>query len=379
MKKFYSLIFLISVALIANAQSIKDTSAAFRLIRNNEVIIGIYDSPNLTFVKPQMVNDGGYFPGNGAITSHAALGYNRSINAKLKFREGLFCGTGFSFSMQSYLLSQIGGSDSLTYTHYLFSSYFNNDQYTCTFKNYYASIPLTIGYSFTHEGWSNYIDIGVEFYYNYMNSESMMDDTKGKFLEQETFYNGRPNQYSWYSFGLLNYNWGTLGVFGVLNAGFSYHISPKFSAAFESTLRFTNPFAANPIEEPFSAIRGLANLSLNLGLTYSFQIEDIGSFKTIEKDNDSKGLMIGFNIIPNYYIYPSSQNSGGVKGFTFSYEFPMQFNLSKKLALKTGIVIDNFTDNYINDIYILGFLHYSSITFHIKRTIILFILAQVFI
>ncbi|HTB07702.1 MAG TPA: hypothetical protein VK806_12190, partial [Bacteroidia bacterium] len=200
-------------------------------------------------------------------------------------------------------------------------------------------------------------DLGVEFYYNYKKSESMEDNTKGILLEQATFYRGRVFNWQYYPpYGLINYNSSVLGTFGILNAGLSYHITPKFSAAFESTLRFTNPFAPDPVVESFSATRGLANLSLNLGLNYSFQTEDIGSFKNIDKDDDSKGLMIGFNIMPNYYVYPNFQsvNNDGFSWFSFSYEFSAQCNLSNTFAFETGIILDNYNEAGLSDNVLMG-------------------------
>jgi outer membrane protein with beta-barrel domain len=337
-KVFINSVFLIGSSFIANAQNAKDTSAAFRLIRNNELTLGVFGGQNYTFVRSVPASSGSLFDSPSA---NVGGGYDFNIIARLKFQEGLFLGAGFSYERQSYKLNQVCGSDSLPSSNAQSTTgnFYNNDQYTATLNSYYIGLPLIIGYSNIKNRWSYYFALGVEFYYNYKNEESMYDNTKGELLQQDIFYRGVANWEWVYSpFGLIRPNWSILGGFGILNAGISYRVNPKLSVEFEPIIKFSNPFTPIPGGVFFSDINGLANLSLNLGLTYSFQLEDIGSFKSIDKDNDSKRLILGFQVIPNYR---SGLYYGDGDRFSFNYAFSIQFSLSNQFAFETGIVLDN--------------------------------------
>jgi hypothetical protein len=342
-KIYTSIVFFYSIFLVANAQSTKDTSAAFRLIRNNELTLGVFGGQNFTFVRSVPASPGSLFD---SPSTNIGGGYGFNIMARLKFQEGLFLGAGFSYERQSYKLNQVGGSDSLPSNNaqLTMGNFYNNDQYTATLNSYYVGLPLIIGYTTAKNRWSYYFALGVEFYYNYKNKESMYDNTKEELLQQETFYRGATNWEWVYSpFGLIRPNWSVLSGFGILNAGVSYRVNPKLSVEFEPMLKFSNPFTPIPAEVFFSDINGLANISLNFGVTYSLQLEDIGSFKSIDKDNDSKGLMLGFQVIPNYCSELYYPNRLG-----FSYAFLIQFSLSNPFAFETGIVFDNVDWGFVN-------------------------------
>ena len=325
------------ISIISNAQNTKDTSVAFKLVRNNELMIGVYGAPNYTFVIPSETG--------GLINAAVGIGYNTYLTAKLRLQQGLFFSGGIYYEMQKYKLSETGGSDTLPASSGAIT--YNNDHYTCSFTAYNIGIPLSFGYGIKRKKWSFYFALGVEFYYNFKNEESILDDTKGVLLEQATFYHSREllkTQIIYSPFNMINYyQWNSLYAYGLVNIGISFKISPKVTIAFEPTLRFTNVFVPPVPITLFSNISGLAPLSLNLGLSYSFQFQDIGSFKPIEKDKKKRGFILGFHVIPTAYLVIPVSHSGY---FKFCYTFSTQFSLSNRFAIETGIVEDNTYFSY---------------------------------
>jgi len=332
--------FLCAISIIAQAQ--KDSTKAFLLSHNDQLVIGVYAGHNLSF--PKSATDYQGMSSTAGYTRPMA-GYIYQLSIKYKLPQKLFFSTGFTYQIQNSAISNYGGYDYpiISPTPAPNSTY-NNDLYVYTIRSNYVGIPLRVGYFSTQKKLSYYMSFGLEFYYNYKYNVQIYDGTKGNIVDDETFYTYHP--YLGWTYGLFDNNWAPLGVFGMLSFGQSYLIMPKISVSYEATVRFSNPLNTLPFES-FTA----ASLSLNLGLTYSLDLDNTGSFLLPDKEKDSKKHMVGFKLTPNFFAFTKYAFQSG---FSFSYDFSMQFNLTNRVALETGIVIDNFSSNAFPSYISLG-------------------------
>ena len=354
---------------VAFGQGKKDTSFYSGLTKDNEVVVGVYTGENLTTVKPYQ---GGYFIGiNNNGISYVGRGFDDDFFAKLKTPEGILLCCGLSYYMQRYSISGIRGTDSSVYLYSgstPSSPIFNNDHYTTSFRNYSIGVPLSIGYSCTKRRYTYYFSLGIEFYYNYKTELSYRDSTTGKTIFQQTYTKGRMGQYWSGSYlPLADSYWSQVGAFGTLNLGMSYYFTPKFSVAFEPMLRFTNPLAPNAVVESPSGNRGQATLSLNIGVNYTFKIENSGRLLPFNEEKKPDKFSVGFAIVPNYFGEPSGYTVLNSKPFSFSYAFTFQYRFAPRFALESGIALDNYSIDNIQDNVYMGISLVFRYDFYINK------------
>ncbi|MGP8216864.1 MAG: hypothetical protein ACLQQ4_14960 [Bacteroidia bacterium] len=345
------LIFTIALFLFDNtsiAQSKKDTGAAFLLSRSNQLVIGVSGGPNYTYAKPYTQTQGEMVsPEPSAVMS----GINFNVTVQYKLPGKIFFSTGIIYQNLNYALNANGGYDyPLSSTTPLPPNSFNYDNYNCSISSYYISIPLCIGYFFTKNKLSSYFSLGFEFYGNYKNHAVLLDYTKNITVDNTTFYGYNRNNLYWiWGSDFVNPQYQPYGVFGILNFAESYKVTPKISASIDASLRFDNVLGINYNCPSFGTTGGISSFSLNFGLSYSFDIDNIGSFLLPDKEKDSRKTIVGFHVVPNYFsLNPLQAPLPGVSGLSLSYAFSIQFHLSNRFALETGIDIDNFRN--INDV-----------------------------
>ncbi len=324
--------FLCAISITTQAQ--KDSTKAFLLSHNDQLVIGVYAGQNLTF--PKSAND---YLGISTAQSYssAMTGNIFQLSIKYKLPQKLFFNTGLTYQTQNTQVSNFGGYDyPLVSSSPAPSNTYNNDLYVYKLSSNYIGVPLGVGYFSTNKKLTYYASFCLEFFYNYKYNIQVYDDSKGFIVDDETFYTYRP-RFGW-TYGLYDNNWAPLGVFGMLSFGQSYMIMPKIAVSYEATARFSNPLNTAPFE-----YHTAASLSLNLGLTYSIDLDNTGSFLLPGKEKDSKKHMAGFKLAPNFFVVtqPTIQS-----GLSFSYDFSVQFNLTNRFAIETGVVIDNYSSAY---------------------------------
>ena len=347
---------LLAIALLCciafTTQAQKDSVKAFLLSHNDQLVIGAYAGHNLTFPAPFKYS----------LNSESSIGPARPMDGyayyftlKYKLPQKFFFSTGITYQKQNYALSQYGGYDSpLLSPNPPSYGTFNSDYYICNYSNYYIGVPLSIGYFSTKKKLTYYASIGVEFYYNYKYNLTLYDNSKDITLNNNTYYPYKLYP-GWVWSNFYNpYNWSVFNAFGMLDFGQSYLITPKISISYEAILRFINPLTPADNPPTYFAVPHYtaASFSLNLGLTYSFDLDNTGSFLLPDKEKNSKKHMAGFQILPNFITYiPHSTLTVGIN---FNYMFNMQFNLTNRIALETGISIDNFNGSVIGSYLGLG-------------------------
>lgn len=331
--------FLLSTwAITAHAQ--KDSNKAFLLSHNEQLVIGVYAGHNLSFPLPKSLYFG--FP-SSEITSRPMAGDIYQVSLKYKLPRKLFLSTGITYETQNFAINNNEGYDApLISPTPVSGSSFNNDFYVYTISTSNIEVPLNVGYFSTQNKLTYYASFGIDFFYSYKTNIQLYDGTKGINVDNETFY--PYHIYRGWTWGFNGPNLTPLNAFGLLSFGQSYLIMPKISISYEACLRFHNPLNSST----FQSISA-ASLSLNLGLNYSIDLDNTGSFLLPDKEKDGKKHQAGFKITPNYVAFARGIPTDGI---SFSYDFSMQFNITSRVALETGIVVDNF--NNINSLSLVS-------------------------
>ncbi len=325
---------------------VSTTSNTIPLKTDNGFSIGIYGGPNTTWVKSYYnINVNGSY-GTYPLTCTAGTGSDFSLIGRFKLKEGFFFSAGVSYEMQQYKIRALNFPDLLAILYYTNPSYSTNGEYV--YNTYYASMPLMAGYAISKKKWEFSAALGIEFYCNFQNKLTVYNVISGESQAVVYWYDGHilslPN-------GLFNHElYGMWNAFGILNAAASYKISRKLSLSCKPVFRFNDPFAKNPLAESFIRNFRQENLSLNIGLIYNFPNRHPGEDLQGQNKKWDK-LSLGFNVVPTYitneitippgYYWLPKTNLR----FSFSYVFTLQYDLSTRVKLESGIVIDNF--NYL--------------------------------
>jgi|SRR6185312_3410422 len=328
--KYWFIILLLIRSFAIYAQTDAEGTAKPLSENDNGFATGIYAGPNLTWVK-------GW--DNYSLWTYEKLrpkiGYDINIVTKYNLYKKLFLTSGISYEVPKYETTNIQTV--------IFPP--TGNEYYIT--NYYLSVPLLLDYEVAHHNkWELYTGAGVEFYWNFEGIiESNASSPVTSYLTQghvATILGKREN----------NYYWSALGAFGIIHARLDYKVSPKLSISCMPIYRFTDPFAPNPFRQFIIDNARQNTFSMNFGINYNFPYT-IRTGALFEGDKSKKKFSIGFDVIPTYrilklpslpsgYVYPFYSNYH----FSFSYAFPLQYDLSKYFKLETGIAIDNF--NYLS-------------------------------